>query len=151
MKKFRFRLERILQLKAHKEKDKQKNLALSSQKVFNQEEKLQDINTDRIETQTEQNKYLVGLLDSTRLSIYSRYYVRLKKSELAGKEILIAFKKEQDDKRSELVEATRDKKIYEKLKERQHDKYYEDLEREWQKEQDELASQIDQYKKRLPK
>ncbi len=151
MKKFNFRLERILQLKEHTEKEKQKVLALATHKVLTQESKLHQIDWTRQQIQKDQIEHLTGAIDSGRLSIYSRYYLRLKKDELTGIAMLRALRKTQDEKRQELIEATRQKKIFEILKERRKARYYKELELSIQKEQDELASRIIQYKKRPPK
>lgn len=150
MKKFRFRLERILQLKLHKEKDKQKNLAEAAQKVFNQEDKLIGINVNRRDNQEKQRDYLIGNIDRSLMSNFSRYYLRLKTDEMMGTEILKALKLKQEEKRLELVEATKEKKSYEKLKERKKEKHQVETEMLLQKEQDELASQMIEHKKRLP-
>jgi flagellar FliJ protein len=150
MKKFKFRLEKMLQLKLHNEKEKQKILAEASQKVFNQEEQLENIQNTRHENQKNQRKYLTGAINRHLLSNYSRYYLKLKKEELTGTEMLKVLEKEREEKRGELVEATRARKIYEKLKERTHEKYYQELERALQKEQDEISSQMFHYNKRLP-
>jgi flagellar export protein FliJ len=48
------------------------------------------------------------------------------------------------------VQATKEKKTFEKLKERQREKYDKELELTLQKELDELAAQMFLYKKRLP-
>lgn len=151
MKKFNFRLERILELKEHTEKEKQKILALATHKVLAQEGELHHIDRTRRQIQKNQLKHLTGAIDSGRLTIYSRYYLRLKKDEVTGMAMLKALRKTQDEKRLELIEATRQKKIYEILKERRIARYYKELELSIQKEQDELASRMIQHKKRLPK
>lgn len=148
MKKFRFRLERILQLKAHIEKEKQKFLALSVHKVANQENLLKDIAFSRIENQNQQRQFLLGKISTSLMSIFSRYYLHLKKNELSGRELLEVYRKEQERKRQDLAEATKGKRIYEKLRERRLENYYKEYERVSQKEQDELASQMLFHKKK---
>ncbi|MFH2037251.1 MAG: flagellar FliJ family protein [Candidatus Zixiibacteriota bacterium] len=150
MKKFQFRLERVLQLKLHNEKEKQKKLAEAAQKVFNQQEKLAGLVTDRHINQKEQRQCLLGKIDRSLMSNYSRYYLHLKKEEMMGTEMLNALKRAQEKKRLDLIEATREKKSYEKLKERKKEKYHKEAELNLQKEQDEIASQMLLHKKRLP-
>ncbi len=150
MKKFQYRLERILQLKKHDEKDKQKNLGEATQKIFNQNRKLLKFLQTRINTQGQQRKCLGGRINIIQHLGYSRYYRQLKKEELTGREILKAFEKDRERKQRELVDATKQRKIYEKLKERRHEKYIKDLELTLQKEQDELAAQSFMYKLKLP-
>ncbi|SYZ73592.1 putative Flagellar export protein FliJ [Candidatus Zixiibacteriota bacterium] len=147
MKKFRFRLERVLQIKAHHERDKQKFLALASHRVMQQEQLLDNLIFSRTETQERQRNFLEGKIEPQVLSGYSRYYMILNKNELAGKEVLKAYLADREKKRLELVEATKQKKIYEKLRERKRAAHLKNAELTMQKEQDELASNLFNYKK----
>jgi flagellar FliJ protein len=147
MKKFKFRLEKILQLKAHIEQEKQKVLSLATQKVINQEKALGEIGHSRIQAQQEQRSFLTGHINTGMMSIFSRYYLKLKKNELAGREMLGALRKEQEAKRQELVKATRAKKIYEKLKDRKQEEFNSEYQLQLLKEQDEIASMMLQYEK----
>ena len=71
----------------------------------------------------------------------------LKKNELTGREMLKVYKKDREQKREELVEATRAKKVYEKLKDKLHEAHEREMNLPQQKEQDELAGQMIQHKK----
>ncbi|MEW5923043.1 MAG: flagellar export protein FliJ [Candidatus Zixiibacteriota bacterium] len=141
MKKFRFRLERLLQLKTHAEKERQKLLGQAVQKVIEKESELRELDNTRRDIQLSQRQRLSGSVNISNLSVYSRYYVLLKKKEMGGRELLKAYQKDQEKKRLALVEATREKKIFEKLKERKFDAYRKEMELSTQKEQDEIASQ----------
>lgn len=147
MKKFRFRLQRLLEIKEHVEKEKQKVLALATRKVYSQEEYLRRLNLERRENQEEQRQFLTGSLNSSQLLGYSRYFLKLKSKELAGIEVLKVYRTEQEKKRLELLEAAREKKTFEKLKERKRDAHFKEAERLLQKEQDELAAQMMRHKK----
>jgi flagellar FliJ protein len=142
MKKFKFRLEKILQLKAHKEKECQKRLALAARKVVQQEDALIHLRNDRVDVQGEQRAVLRGRVDASLLSMFSRYYLKLKKDELTGLQLLKAYQTDEAGKRGELVEAGKARKIYEKLKERLFEAYLRDLDLNGVKEQDEIASQM---------
>jgi flagellar protein FliJ len=150
MKKFKFRLEPLLQIKAHIEREKQKHLALAARKVVDQETYLHELNRDRQAAQNEQRGYLSGTLNPNLLLNYSRYFLKLKKNELTGSEILKAFRIEREKKRRDLIEATKEKKIYEKLKEHKKDNYQKEMETIIQKEQDDIASKMILRKKKLP-
>lgn len=147
MKKFRFRLEPLLKLKAYKEKEEQKVHAAALQKVYNQEDSLVNINTDRTNNQISLRNFLSGCLDLSRLSGYSRYFMKLKKDEYVGGEMLKVLQKDTEEKRHKLLEATKHRKIYEKLKEKHLEKYSSELELAIQKEQDEIGLQIARQKK----
>jgi flagellar FliJ protein len=150
MKKFNFRLEKILQLRTHFEKEKQKILGQAIQKVVAQDNALSDIDQTRRQTQNQQRTQLHGKIDTNLMSMFSRYYLKLKKNELAGRELLDALRIEQEKKRLDLVKATREKKIYEKLKERKFEDFQKEYQLQLQKEQDEMATQMLLYKKRPP-
>ena len=147
MKKFRYRLEPILRLKAHKEKEEQKIHAAAVKKIVDQKNCLAAIDGDRKANQSHLRNYLTGPVSLFRLSTYSRYFLKLKKDELTGNELLKAFQKNAEEKRLKLVEATKQRKIYEKIKERRHEEYIKDYELISQKENDEIASQSLQHKK----
>ncbi len=147
MKKFKYRLEPLLKLKAYREKEEQKVHAAALQKVYSQENSLVNINSDCTNNQKSLRKIQLGNLDLSLLSGYSRYFVKLKKDEFIGREMLKVFKKDTEEKRLKLLEATKQRKIYDKLKEKHHEKYTHELEQVIQKEQDEIAAQITRQKK----
>jgi flagellar FliJ protein len=147
MKKFKFRLERLLQIRAHIEKEKQKLLGQAAHKVAAQENYLTELNHCRCHVQEQERHFLGGRLNTHLLSNYSRYYLKLKKNELTGRELLRVLISEREKKRQDLVEATKQKKIYEKIKERKLVSYHRETEMIMQKEQDEMASQMLVHKK----
>ena len=71
--------------------------------------------------------------------VISRYLHKLKRDTILGQEVLKALKKEEDAKRRELLEATRERKKYEKLKEVQQDKHNSEIETVLAKENDETG------------
>ncbi len=147
MKKFKFRLEPILRLKEHREKEKQKIHAAALQQVTNQERSLEDIRNMRSSQQGDMRDHLEGRLNINRLISYNRYFAKLNRDELTGKELLRAFNKNAEDKRLDLVEATKQRRIYEKLRERHRTRHDKGQNLQIQKEQDEIASQMSRHKK----
>jgi len=150
MKKFRFRLDPILRLKEHEEKEKQKAHAAALSQVAVQDEKLRNIQSDRFGKQGTLRNHLEGTLNIQNLTAYNRYFVKLNRDEMTGKEMLRAFEKNAEEKRQRLVEATKQRRKYEKLRDRYRERYNRESNLQEQKEQDEIAAQIIQYKKRLP-
>ncbi len=139
MKKFNFRFEKVLSYRRHQEKDKQRALA----QVRNMEEKQKDeisgILRDRQSHFTGEKECLVGPIDTRKLTAYSRYYLKLNSMELSGREVLKKIQGEVEEKRLELVDATKQRKIYEKLKERHQEKYLAEYNLMMQKENDEIG------------
>jgi flagellar FliJ protein len=139
MKRFKFRFEKILTFRCHQEKQKQRELALAQNMEQKQKDKLTAIADDFNACQDGEKKYLVGKINPNRLTEYSRYFLLLKRMELAGREVLQQISREVGKKRDELIGATRRKKIYEKLKEHHQEKHILELNRLMQKENDEIG------------
>jgi len=132
----------MLQIKKHLEREKQKTHGAASRKVVEQESYLSDLNRSREKTQCQQRAMLSGGINPNQLVNYSRFYLKLKKQELTGREILKAYIAEREKRRLELVEATRQKKIYEKLREHRMDTFNREIELLTQKDQDEMAAKM---------
>jgi flagellar FliJ protein len=139
VKKFKYRLQPLLNVKSHIERERQKDHALAVERIMRQEEQLSQVDAQRESTLIEQRAGLLGSISITKMLVYSRYLLKLKKNTLAGIETLRGLKKNAEEKRSVLVEASKERKIYEKLKERQQDRYNTESARQEQKETDEIA------------
>jgi flagellar FliJ protein len=138
---FKFRFEKILTYRGHQEMQKQRELAAVQKMEYEQKHKIASILKDRKASQDGERKYLTGKLDPVRLTGYSRYYLKLKQMELGGREVLKEIVKKVEKKRQALIDATRQKKIYEKLRERHLQRYIEGYNRALQKENDEIGQQ----------
>lgn len=139
MKKFKYRLEALLKMKEHFEKEKQKEHALSLQRVLTQENGLSAIELEKSRNFTRVKEKSVGLLSVAELLVYGRYFIKLKRNRFSGEQMLDALKKQEEGKRSELLVATKEKKIQEKLKEKQYDNYKENIKSLENKENDEIG------------
>ena len=139
MKRFKYRLQPLLNVKSHIERERQKEHALALEKVMRQKEQLSQVNARRESTLLEQRSKLLGRIMITEMLVYSRYLLKLKKNTLAGLETLRGLNTNAEEKRQVLVEASKERQIYEKLKERQQDRYNKESARQEQKETDEIA------------
>ncbi|MEA1979646.1 MAG: flagellar FliJ family protein [candidate division Zixibacteria bacterium] len=139
MKKFKYRLEALLKMKEHFEKEKQKEHALSLQRVQTQENNLSALESEKNQNFMKQRTKLKGSLSVAEMLVYGRYMIKLKRNSFSGEQMLGALRKQEEGKRSELLEATKEKKIQEKLKEKQHEIYIDDLKLLENNENDEIA------------
>ena len=73
MKRFSYRLEPLLKVKAHREKEKQRDHAEALQRVYAQKDKLGEIDGQREQTVTHQRTSMTGKLSLAELLICSRY------------------------------------------------------------------------------
>lgn len=142
MKKFRYRLESLLKVKEHIERERQKVHATAMGQVVSQENKLGDLDRQRIETVKHQIDSQSERIDVTRMLVYSRFFSRLKHDRTTGIEMLKALRQKAEKERLKLVEATREKKIYQKLKEKKEEQFQKDAKRLEEKETDETALQV---------
>ncbi|MCM2271771.1 MAG: flagellar export protein FliJ [candidate division Zixibacteria bacterium] len=149
MKKFRYRLEPVLKVKAHVEKQRQKEHAVALQQVYLQKEKLASISSEREQTCEQQRQRLTGPLRPHQLLAASRYLVKLKRDTITGSELLRGLEREAEVRRMRLVEATKQKKIHEKLKDRLQHRFISEFEEKEKKELDEIAVSGYSFRKRV--
>ncbi len=139
MKKFKYRLQALLKMKEHIEKERQKLLATSAKQVQDQQDHLRSVENHRDDTVERQREDASSSFTVAEMLVVSRYLHKLKRESILGQELLKALKKEEDAKRRELLEATRERKKYEKLKEVQQDKHNDTMETVLAKENDETG------------
>jgi len=147
-KKFRFRLEPLLNIRKHREKERQKEHADAQAKVMAQQNSLQKMDHHRLSTLDTQRARLTGSISIAEALICSRYLVKLKRDRLAGTELLHGLRKEEDVRRGKLIEAARERKIFEMLREKQEKRHLEEIRKADQKELDEVASVSDRRNKK---
>lgn len=140
MKRFQYRLEPLLRIKSHQEKQRQKEHAAALMQVLRQKESLAAIENDRRATIDHQRSLSEGRVTAYRLQVATRYLLKLKRDTLTGEELLKGLERETERRRLRLVDATKEKKIFEKLKERQREKYLVEIETVEKKELDEIAT-----------
>ncbi|MEE9441142.1 MAG: flagellar export protein FliJ [candidate division Zixibacteria bacterium] len=139
MKRFKYRFEKVLSFKKHLEKQKQRELAEVVDFEQKQKLKILEVLDDRANYQKREKKLLTGKLDANLLTRYSRYYMKLKQMEIGGRELLANIREELGKRRKVLIEATKQRKIYEKLRERHLDKYTVEMNLLTQKENDDIG------------
>ncbi len=147
MKRFRYRLEPLLKIKSHVEKQRQKEHAAALHQVYRQQEHLDEIESKRQDTFKHQSERLTGKLSAVQFQMATRYLAKLRMDTLTGKELLRGLEQEAERRRVKLVEATKEKKIFDKLKERQRERYLTELDHTEQKELDELSGNRHLYRK----
>jgi flagellar FliJ protein len=139
MKKFRYRLQALLKVKEHVEKERQKEHAQALQKVYNRERALNQILKDKNEKLERQRSRMEAGLSVAEMLVYIRHMLKLKRDLLAEKELLNVLRKDADGKRENLLNASKERKIHQKLKERRQEQHNEDVLRQTTKENDEIA------------
>ncbi len=139
MKKFKYRLEALLKVKEHIEKERQKEHSVALRQVYAQQQTLEQIDSQKRQTLTKQSSAMTGKMSVAEMLIYSRYILKLKKDGVIGRELLKALRKTEREKRERLLEASRERKKYEKLRERKQEQFNETVRLQSAKENDEIA------------
>ncbi len=109
-------------------------------------EKILQMRQQRSQLIDAERQALTGTLNAGRLNTYSRYYLLLKKQEITAREILGEIRKEVAKRRDILLAATRQRKIYEKLREKHKARFQQEQKLLEQKDNDELGIKL-QYRK----
>ncbi len=132
----------MLKVREHKEKERQKELAEAQGQVVEQKGKLTELDEHRVSTFDHQRKRLVGTISVAETLVCSRYLVRLKRDRIAGSELLRGLEREVENRRQKLVEAAKERKIYELLKEKQKTRHRKAIDKAEQKDLDEVSINV---------
>jgi len=140
MKKFNFRLEKIKRYKDQLEQNKRMKLAAEQAHLYIEKNKL----TKAIETR---NRYFSlygvrkpGKVNINQLIIAKRYVDKLTREVIEQTRQVALVENDVDKAKKELLEASKEKKKYEKLKSKHLAAYLEDANREENRELDEFAA-----------
>lgn len=133
---YRFSMEKILDWRSDTEEEKKKKLADVQRDKLQQEAVLQELIQENIKIKNES-------LSTTRIDILRRqnlYKVLLDERIVQQKNVLDQAEKALEDARIELMGAHKDKKVMEKLKEKEYTLVMEQEKNEEQKQLDEMAA-----------
>lgn len=139
MKKFRFRLEKVLRVKEIKEKAKMKEVAVINRKILSLTKEHQDNNIRSVNMTEKISSQRQGITNSTDLK-RSLAYMEVLKKESTAIEVSIAMAKHDiDKKRKELLKINNDKKVIQKLKEIKLEQFNKKILANEQLENDEIS------------
>ncbi len=142
MKKFRFRLQKLLQVKTYNKMQKQKELS-QAERLRRMEEAhlamLQEHLRNELADLKSQKQEKINVSRLTR-SIY--YQQRLLTNMATQERVIVEARRKEDVKRVKLIEATKEEKTFEKLKERQELRYLIEQDHLLQKENDEISKNV---------
>jgi len=143
MKKFNFKLQKLLDFREAKENEVKNELSkvLMKQNVERnkQQELQQGINREKGNLR---ERMVAGKASVSEVMMFEKYIdMSLKAIEAAERKIQ-EIEPEVQEVRSRLVEATKEKKIVEKLKEKRHEEYLYNMNREIAKENDDMNQKI---------
>lgn len=139
MKKFRFRLEKVLRVKEIKEKVKMKEVATINRKIQNLNKELQEYNIRAADVTDKILKQRQGNTNSTDFKWSLAYAEILKKQSITIEINIKLAMHEIDKKREELMKINSEKNVIQKLKERKLEQFNKEMIAHEQLENDEIS------------
>lgn len=146
MRKFKFRLESVLEFRKRKEDQRKKELGLLKQFLQKEQLFLKELEVKMIESQNKMQAQQHGTLNMESIMNYYYYLTNVKEkilNQIALIEELIA---RIEQKREDLITASKERKIMEKLKDNQYKEFRDMLEKWEAKAIDEMATNLYTHK-----
>jgi flagellar FliJ protein len=140
MAKFNFKMQNLLNIKEQMEIMCQNELSKATKKYLFQKEKLISIENNIEETILNMKNNENGKLSVNFLMLYLPYIERMKLEKKNAERLLKSAEKEVEDYRMKLMEAVKEKKMYEVLKEKRFNEFKIELQHQEDKNVDELIS-----------
>ena len=142
MKKFNFRLERILRFKEQIEQQKRLILADKSRLLKREKAQLVELAAKKESYLRVYSSLFRGKIDVPRLKTTLNYIDRVSGDMVMQARRVVNAETKSEEAKIEVRDSMRDRKKYDKLKERKHKEYDFNINREEQKELDEIASRL---------
>lgn len=141
MKRFQFRLQKLLQLRQHRKLEQQKKLARAERMRRVEEAHLQSLGARLSKERERRGENPEGKVNVALLQQSVRYQERLKQDQGVQQQMVARAREVEAKRREELLAAAVKEKVFLKLRERQEEQYHTDLDHRDQKETDEIATQ----------
>ena len=124
MARFVFKLAGVLKQRLHEERLRQRELAERQAHVAQLQQQLKGLN-ERVQSASDdvRNNRLVGKLDMPFLAAHRRFLAAMQRGAVEIVQRMAIAQKQVDEARAVLAEAAKQRKIIEKLKERQHERW----------------------------
>lgn len=148
MKKFDFKLQRLLDIREAKEREIQNELAVVVSAQNRERAKQAELreNVERFRANIRSN-WEAGIFDGQSAASYGRYEEEAQKAIAALEKKINALEPKAEEIRKRLVQASTEKKIVEKLKEKKQAEYKLEINRKIAKENDDINQKL--YMQRL--
>lgn len=148
MRRFRFRLEQLLTLRQHKEREWELKLARATGICLKIQRRIQEI--DELISKTIEFLFKPDAISDYAYRISSELYMaRLRNERKNRKEELAKREKEREEVQKIYLEHSKKRKVLEKLKEKQEEEYYSLMKKEEFKTMDDINNGVFTRKKNL--
>ena len=141
MKKFKFRLQKVMEFKEEIERQRMLDLGRAKKRVSSEERKLEQLWKEDSDCRIQiEEKEKEDIINPVEMDLYYRYLRKLGSDMESQKERIQAAKNKMEEKRQILLTARKERKILEKLKEKKYFAYVTGIARKEQFYLDDLAS-----------
>jgi flagellar FliJ protein len=141
MARFVFRLEAVLRHRRHAEQERMRELAVCQAEVTRLQAELKAINDSMRSSAQDMKANLTGPLDVGYLAAHRRYSVAMQRKGLLLVQEMARQQKKVDEAQRLLTEAAKERKVIEKLRERQLERWKAEVGRRELAEADEAGAQ----------
>jgi flagellar FliJ protein len=149
MKQFNFRLQKVLEVREREEQEAIKKLSQAKHATLDAQEKLRELQSSREAiVRSLATERRTGALNPEEQMGYERYIIQLGEKISAQKTLIAELQEIENQRRLELVDAARERKAIENLRERAKLEHDSDVLHAEQSEADDLSSSRDLFKKR---
>lgn len=128
MKRFQFRLERLLEIRRHEEHQEEIRLASAAGECRRLSRSIGD-KRDKVRREILERQLPPGPLQTDLLQTSERYSQRLQQESRREQADLVQKKRERDEVKKDYLKASKKKKVLEKLRERKEEEYYTEQQR----------------------
>ena len=123
MAQFLFRFERVLKVKQLREQERQRELAQAARRAEATQRSLDALNRRIREQQSDWRSRVQGDVDAWRLQLSAAFLEHLRQERRETESQLTDALQEVEARRSHLLDALKERKIFEALKEREHQSF----------------------------
>ena len=143
MAKFVFRLQAVLRHRKAIEQEKQRDLAVAVARFAELEAQLKALESSMRETNDDvRRNRLTGRLDVAFITAHRRFQLGMQRKALELATRMAAAQRDVDAARAALAEAAKQRMVLDKLREKQHARWREELERKELADLDEVGMQL---------
>jgi flagellar protein FliJ len=139
MRKFKFRLQRFLDIRKYKEREWELKLAAITGECISIENKIEE-NIKKIVINMKKRAMHAESIDIETFLSFENYIVRLEHENENLREELVLKELEREKIQKSYLEASKERKVLEKLKEKKEAEYYENQRKEEFKEADDITN-----------
>lgn len=136
---FNFRLERVLNFKENMEEIKKAEYGSARQKLNKEEDKLENFNYHKNNIKDEKDLLTVKT-KAGNLAMYNDYILDLDKKIKVQKDVVNKTELELEKAKEEMINAVQEKKTFEKLKEKEYEKYLYQIKKTEEKQLDTIVN-----------